>query len=214
MTLVAALEDAKPGDRILMVSYSNGADAIVFKATDAIENIKDRRGIKRNLEIKRELDNYSKYLRWRGMVPLEPAARPGKSPTSMSSLYRESRTALPLYGAKCKKCGTPQLLLNFASARPRVCLECNTYDELEPYRFADKRGKVATFSHDYLALSQDSPNTLTVVDFDGGGRGNFEMADRDPDECKVGMEVEMTFRRIYFDKGIHNYYWKCKPARD
>jgi hydroxymethylglutaryl-CoA synthase len=214
MILVAALEEAKAGDRILLVSWGSGSDAMVLRVTEAIERIRDRRGIRRNLEIKRTLDSYEKYLRWRGLVPLEAAARPGKNPTSMSSLWREHRSYLPLYGVKCKKCGTPQLFLNFSSTRARICIECQAKDEFEPYRFADKRGKVASFSHDFLALSQDPPNTLTVVDFEGGGRGAFEMSDRDPEECKVGMEVEMTFRKIFFDKGVHNYFWKCKPARD
>lgn len=214
MILVAALEEARPGDRILLVSWGNGSDALVLRVTEEIEKIKNRRGIKRHLEIKRTLDNYEKYLRWRGLVPMEPAARPEKNPTSMSSLWREHRSALPLYGVKCKKCGTPQLFLNFASTRARVCVECQAKDEFEPYRFADKTGKVPSFSHDFLALSQDPPNTIAVVDFDGGGRGAFEMADRDPEECKVGMSVEMTFRKIYFAKGVHNYFWKCKPLRD
>ena len=214
MILVAALEEATAGDRILLVSWGNGSDAVVLRVTEEIEKIRDRRGIKRHLQLMRTLDNYEKYLRWRGLVPMEPAARPEKSPTSMSSLWRESKIALPLYGVKCKKCGTPQLFLDMASTRARVCVECRARDEFEPYRFADKKGKVATFSHDFLALSSDPPNTLTVVDFDGGGRGAFEMADRDPDECKVGMGVEMTFRKIFFSKGVHNYYWKCKPLRD
>jgi 3-hydroxy-3-methylglutaryl CoA synthase len=214
MTLVGALEEAKPGERILVVSWGNGCDAIVLKVTDAIEKARGRRGIKGYLEIKRPLESYETYLRWRGLVELESAARPGKSPTSMASLWREHRTAMPLLGVKCTQCGTPQLFLNMASTRARVCVECQAKDQFEEYRFADKRGSVATFSHDFLALSQDPPNTLTVVDFDGGGRGSFEMADRDPDECKVGMSVEMTFRKIFFDRGVHNYYWKCKPARD
>ncbi|MGB8708041.1 MAG: OB-fold domain-containing protein [Dehalococcoidia bacterium] len=214
MILVAALEEAKTGDRLLVCSWGNGCDAIVLKVTGEIEKSRDRRGIKRHLQIKRTLDNYEKLLRWRGTVPMEAAARPAKAPTSMSSLWREHRSALPLYGVKCKKCGTPQLFMNFASTRARVCLECLAKDDFEPYRFADKKGKVASFSHDYLALSQDPPNTLTVVDFDGGGRGSFEMTDRDPEECRVGMEVEMTFRKIFFDKGVHNYFWKCKPARE
>jgi hydroxymethylglutaryl-CoA synthase len=214
MILVSALEEAKPGDRLLVCSWGNGCDAVVLKVTNNIDKIKDRRGIKRHLEIKRTLDNYEKLLRWRGTVPLEAAARPAKAPTSMSSLWREHRSTLPLYGVKCKNCGTPQMFMNFASTRARVCVECQAKDNFEPYRFADKRGKVASFSHDYLALSQDPPNTLTIVDFEGGGRGAFEMTDRDPEECKVGMEVEMTFRKIFFDKGVHNYFWKCKPARD
>ena len=214
MILVAALEQAKAGDRILLVSYGNGSDAIVLRVTKEIEKIKDRRGIKRHLEIKKVMDSYEKYLRWRGLVPVEAAARPATAPTSQASLWREHASALPLYGVKCKKCGTPQMLLNFASTRARVCLECQAIDQFEPYRFADKRAKVVTFSHDYLGASQDPPNTLTIVDFEGGGRGSFQMADRDPQEVKVGMEVEMTFRRVFFEKGVHNYFWKCKPARD
>ncbi|MBI4304396.1 MAG: 3-hydroxy-3-methylglutaryl CoA synthase [Chloroflexi bacterium] len=214
MILVAALEEAKAGDRLLVVSWGNGCDAIALKVTGEIEKIRDRRGIKGHLKSKRTLENYEKLLRWRRTVPMEAAARPAKAPTSMSSLWREHSSYLPLYGVKCKKCGTPQMFMDSASTRARICVECQAKDEFEPYRFADKKGKVATFSHDFLALSQDPPNTLTIVDFEGGGRGQFEMSDRAPEECKVGIDVEMTFRKIFFDKGVHNYFWKCKPVRD
>lgn len=214
MILVAALEEAKAGDRILLVSYGNGSDALVFKVTEEIEKIRGRRGIKGSLKNKGTLASYEKYLRWRGLVPLEAAARQDREVISMSSLWRERRGALALYGVKCKKCGTPQMYLDDISTRSRICLECGAKDEFEDYRFADKKGKVVTFSHDYLAASSDPPNTMTVVDFDGGGRGSFEMTDRDPDECKVGMLTEMTFRKIFFERGVHNYFWKCKPLRD
>ncbi|MFC2044001.1 3-oxoacyl-[acyl-carrier-protein] synthase III C-terminal domain-containing protein [Chloroflexota bacterium] len=214
MILVAALEEAKAGDRILLVSWGNGSDAIVLRVTNEIEKVRDRRGIKRHLEIKRTLNNYATYLRWRGLVALDPSPRRRRPRIGLAAQWRESRSALPLYGVKCKKCGTSQMFLNFSSTRAHVCVECQTIDEFEPYRFADKTGSVFSFSHDYLAVSQDPPNTLTVVDFEGGGRGAFEMADRDPEECQVGMKVEMTFRKMFFDLGIHNYFWKCKPARD
>ncbi len=104
MILVAALEEAKAGDRLLVVSWGSGCDAIVLRVTEEIEKIRDRRGIKRHLEIKRTLDNYEKLLRWRGTVPMEAAARPAKSPTSMSSLWREHRSALSLYGVNGMLC--------------------------------------------------------------------------------------------------------------
>ena len=73
MILVAALEEAKAGDRILLVDWGNGSDALVLRVTEEIEKIRDRRGIKRHLEISRTLDNYGRYLRWRNMVSLTPA---------------------------------------------------------------------------------------------------------------------------------------------
>ncbi len=45
MILVAALEEASPGDRILLVSYGSGSDAIVLRVTEEIKKIRDRRGI-------------------------------------------------------------------------------------------------------------------------------------------------------------------------
>jgi uncharacterized OB-fold protein len=52
-----------------------------------------------------------------------------------------------------------------------------------------------------------------VVDFDGGGRYPVEMTDMDPGEVKIGMRVEMTFRRLFTADGIHNYFWKARPIR-
>ncbi|MFC2006596.1 hydroxymethylglutaryl-CoA synthase family protein [Chloroflexota bacterium] len=213
MVLVGALEEAEAGDRILLVGYGSGCDAIVLRVTEEISKIRDRRGIKKHLQMKRTLDNYEKYLRWRGLVPLEPPARPQIAPVSPPSLWREHRSALPLYGVECQVCGTRQMYLTLASTRGHICIDCGSKDQFKPYRFADKRGKVASFSHDYLARSQDPPVTVTIVDFDGGGRGIFEMTDRDPAECKVDMEVEMAFRRIFFDQGINNYFWKCTPVK-
>ncbi len=214
MILVAALEVAKPGDRILLVSYGNGSAAILLRVTEEIKNIKNRRGIKKHLEIKKILNSYGRYLRWREMISLAPAARPPAAAASMSAQWREHETALPLYGVKCKKCGTPQLYLSQSSTRAHICLQCQARDDFEPYRFADKAGTVRSFSHDFLAGGIDPPATAAVVDFDGGGRGQFLMVDREPDECQVGMRVEMTFRQLRHTLGAHTYFWKCKPVRD
>ena len=214
MILVSALENAKPGDRILAVDWGNGCDAMVLKVTDGITKVGDRRGIKRHLNIKGPLDNYGKYLRWRNMVALAPLSRPAGGAVSMSAEWRERRLGLPLYGVKCLKCGTVQLYMRGTSMRAHVCLQCQAKDSFEPYRFADKKGKVVSFSHDFLGGGIDPPATRTVVDFEGGGRGLFDMVDRDPAECKVGMNVEMTFRKVRSAPGSNVYFWKCKPVRD
>jgi len=51
-----------------------------------------------------------------------------------------------------------------------------------------------------------------IVDFDGGGRYRCEITDVRPDELVIGARVEMTFRRIWTAQGVHNYFWKARPA--
>jgi 3-hydroxy-3-methylglutaryl CoA synthase len=209
MMLVAAFEEAGAGDRMLLASYGNGADAFIVETTDGITRLGPRRGIKRHLESKRMVNNYETYLRWRDLLTIEPARRPERPPMSISELRRERRQMLPLYGHKCTSCGTPQY-----EVRPgRVCVVCQAKDQFEPYRFADKAAQVFTFTQDRLQMSNDPPNTAVVIDFEGGGRAMFDLTDRDPDEVEVGMPVEMTFRKLYFNRGIHNYYWKARPVR-
>ncbi|HEY33586.1 MAG TPA: 3-hydroxy-3-methylglutaryl CoA synthase [Dehalococcoidia bacterium] len=211
MMLISALEDAKPGERFLMVSWGTGCDAVVLKITDQIEKIKDRRAIKRHLAIKGTLDNYGKYMRWRDIVPTQVRARGG---ISMSAEWRERKLGLALYGVKCRNCGTVQLYMRGSSMRAHVCLECQAKDNFEPYRFSDKTGKVVTFSHDFLGGGINPPMTRAVVNFEGGGRGLFDLVDRDPEECKVGMDVEMTFRMTRTADNAKSYFWKIKPVRE
>jgi hydroxymethylglutaryl-CoA synthase len=209
MSLVANLEEARAGDRILLISYSNGCDVSILKVTPEIEKLKDRRGIKKHLASKRMLGGYNKYLRFREMITVQPAARPSldfRQP-SPAAQHRENDGELRLRGTKCKNCGTRQY------PPQRVCMVCRKKDEMEWYAFSDKKARVASFSHDYVMETVDPPVTVTMVDFDGGGRIMCDMTDRDPEAIKVGMPVEMTFRRLYYVGGIYNYWWKCQPVR-
>ena len=209
MCLVAVMEEAQGGDRILLTSYGNGCDVFSLKVTDEIEKVGDRRGIKGHLASKRMLSSYNKYLRWRELIDVQPPQRPPielRQP-SPSAQWRETQKELRLCGTRCKKCGTPQY------PPQRVCMTCRAKDEFEYYSFADKAAKVFSFSHDYVMATVDPPVTVTVVDFEGGGRIMCDMTDRDPEETKVDMPVEMTSRRLYYVGGIYNYWWKCRPIR-
>ena len=208
MLLVAAIEETKAGDNILVGGYSDGCDALVFKLNEQIENVRDRRGIKHHLESKRLMANYQQYVLWRGLMYMEPQSRPARPTISLSALWRDQKWGLCLYGSRCTKCGTPQI------PPQRVCLVCQAVDQCEPYSFADKKGKLTSFSHDHLAITDVPPITVSVVDFEGGGRLTCNMTDREPDESVVaGMDVEMTFRWMHYVGGVHSYWWKCKPVR-
>lgn len=208
MMLVAALEEAKPGDRILVVSYGDGADAMLFQVTDAITKLPARRGMKGYLASKKLLSDYQTYLNWRGLYqPDAGVRRPAQPGPSAAALHREKDEVLKLYGARCRSCGTVQY------PPQRICTRCHTKDNFEPVRLADGRGIVYTYSMDYIAGTTDVPLVITVINFDGGGRMLCTMTDRDINEVKVGMPVEMSFRRLFTAEGIHNYFWKSVPVR-
>jgi hydroxymethylglutaryl-CoA synthase len=94
-----------------------------------------------------------------------------------------------------------------------VCVVCRTKDDFEYYSFVDKKAKIYTFSHDFVMQTADPPVTIAMVDFEGGGRMMCDVTDRHLDQVKVGMPVEMTFRKLYYVGGIYNYWWKARPIR-
>jgi 3-hydroxy-3-methylglutaryl CoA synthase len=212
MMLVAALEDAKPGDRILVASFGNGGDAMFLQVTERIKNVAGKRAVKKHLASKKDLVSYEKYLAFRNLAPVDLGMRGEMGiRTPMSLLFRERKVILSLCGSKCKKCGTPQYPYQ------RVCVnpDCGAIDQMEDYRFSDKRGLIFTYTGDNLAASIDPPLIYGLVDFDGGGRYWFDFTDCDLNSIKVGMPVEMTFRRRYVDEpsGVHGYSWKAMPTR-
>ncbi|UCG83471.1 MAG: hydroxymethylglutaryl-CoA synthase family protein, partial [Dehalococcoidia bacterium] len=212
--LVAALEQAKPGDKILFAGYGNGADAFILQVTNAIEKLGERRGFKKHLESKHMMRSCNDYLKWRDLVPLDQARRPDRGHISVAANWRERYVHLGLWGVKCNKCGTPQYDYGAMTTSPiRVCAVCQAVDDFEEYSFAHRKGTVFSYTQDMLAVALDPPTSVAMIDFEGGGRSLFDLTDRDPDQVQVGMEVEMTFRKVFFDRGLNNYFWKARPIR-
>jgi hydroxymethylglutaryl-CoA synthase len=207
MMLVAALEDAKPGDKILMASYSDGADVCLLKVTDRIKSIAGRWGMKRSLASKMIMRSQGEYLAYRDFAASDPERFGG---ASASVIARDRDAIYSLHGVKCRACGTVQY------PPQRICTNCHTKDNFEPYSFADKKGKVFTFTlkHGADIPGFARPMVDTMVDFEGGGRALFGMTDMIADQVKVGMDVEMSFRTLGAGGGIHNYFWRCMPPRE
>ena len=207
MMLVAALEKAKPGDRILFANYGDGADAYILRVTDGIEKLRDRRGIKKHLDSKAMILNYGKYLHFRNMMQWAVQREPPQY-AALTMSWRDRDWVLSCTGYKCRRCGTIQF------PKQRVCTWCQAKDEFDDVVLADKRGTVFTYSLDYLTtVTPDPPNIIAVVDLDGGGRIYTTMTDRDPEKLTPNMQVELTFRRLHDSQGVHNYFWRCRPIR-
>lgn len=206
LMLANVLPAAKPGDRILVVSAADGADAVVLRATPAIASYKPAHSVGNLIESKGDVA-YGRYLKWREILPTEPPRRPDPVRPSGPPMFRSERWKFGFVGSRCKACGTPQL------PPQRVCVKCRAFDQMEPYSFADRPGRVTTFTLDRLAYSLNPPTVNVVIDFAGGGRFVCEMTDCEPEEVAIGDEIEMTFRRLFTADGIHNYFWKARPKR-
>lgn len=211
MMLVSALEEAKAGDKILVLGFGSGGDALYFEVTEEIEKVKDRKGVKGHLERKKNIESYTKYIVFRNLIPVEMGIR-GETirPTAMTVLWQQGRTVSALEGVKCKVCGTPQYPRHIVCVNP----DCGAVGQMEPYCFSDKTGKVVSFTGDNLVFCWDPPAIYGLVDFEEGGRLCLEFTDCAIDAVKVGMPVEMTFRKKYSDeeRGHYGYYWKAMPV--
>lgn len=210
---VRALEEARPGDKILLVSFGSGCDALSFEVTEEIEKARDRMGISGCLSNRADLDNYTKYLVWRDILPADVGLRAEEDLwTRWSVFWRKRKDVLGLWGTRCNQCGTPQ----YPSQRVCVNPECGAIDEMEAYRFSDKIGRIASYTGDMLAASYNPPAIYGQIEFEGGGKYMFDFTDCDLDSLSVGTSVSMSFRRKYSDRkrDIVGYFWKAVPLME
>ena len=204
--LTACLESAKPNDKILFVSYGDGAQALIFTVTDKIENFKNRRRVEDCIEDRISLANYEEYLKLKNLIVTEAARRPAY-PSSSPYMWRERNYFVRLHGSKCLNCGTEQY------PRHRVCYECKTKDKFEEIELAGRKGSVITYTKDYLFPATLPPSVQATVELDGGCRLYMMVADIKPDDMKSRMPVEMTFRMLHDRAGFYHYGWKARPFK-
>ncbi len=209
--LVDALQDARPGERILVTSFGEGCDALVFEVTPAIAKLTPRNGVKGTLARRCEDANYMRYLSFNNLVDLERGMRAEiDKATPLTVLYRNRDMIQGLVGGKCRKCGTVQY------PRQHYCVNpaCNALNSQDDYGFASLTGKVMSYTADRLTYSPDPPTYFGMVEFDGGGRMMMDFTDVDPAKMDVGLPVKMMFRVKDYDsnRGFRRYFWKAAPA--
>jgi hydroxymethylglutaryl-CoA synthase len=200
LRLAHALDQAAPGEEILVVSAADGADAMVLRMGQP------RRGepVAGQLEGGRDV-TYAQYLTWRGLLEREPPRRPEPERPAGPPAARSEAWKFAFVGSACRSCGHVHV------PPRRVCVNCGAVDEMERRPLAGAHGTVATYTVDRLAFSPSPPMIDAVVDFDGGGRYTLEVADAAPGDVEIGTRVELTFRRLYTAGGVHNYFWKVRP---
>jgi hydroxymethylglutaryl-CoA synthase len=212
VALCDVLERARPGQVITVLSLADGADAVVLRTADALTAVQRARAeagvpsVAEQVAAGRDDLAYATFLTWRGQLRREPPRRPDPERPGAPTVHRSEEWKYAFAASRCLVCG-------FRHMPPtRACLSCHTIDQMQPERLADVPGTVATFTIDHLAFSLSPPVVGVIVDFDGGGRFRCEMTDVRASELSIGARVSMTFRRVWTAQGVHNYFWKARPA--
>ncbi len=205
MMLANALEQAKAGDKLLVVNNGDGADAFLVELDEAFAPAEGRKSLAGHLLQKKELPHYTDYVRFRKLMKKEDVEPRGSAVT----YWRDSNLALNFHACRCRNCND----VNYPI--PRVCGACGTKDQFDEIKLA-KTGSIFTYTLDHIDAGQylNVPIPRVVVDLDGGGRVFITMTDGDPAEVKIGMPVEVVFRRLHEASGFHNYYWKCRSVSE
>jgi uncharacterized OB-fold protein len=149
---------------------------------------------------------YAQFLTWRGFLRREPPRRPEPERPAAPPSLRTSAWKFGFFGSRDEG--------GFVHLPPaRVSQASGAVDQMTPVRMADVQATIATYTVDRLAYSLSPPVVAAVIDFDGGGRFQCELTDVDPKAVQIGDRVEMTFRRLYTQDGVHDYFWKARPIR-
>lgn len=203
MLLVTALEEAKPGDKILLATYGDGSDVFILQATDHIN--KGGRGATAYIQSKKVINDYRRYAKWRRIIPVDKGRSVLIPKPSLKEMMRRQEETVRMYGSKCKVCGTIEY------PPQRVCTKCYAKDQFDKLRLSDKRGEIYSYTVDYAAGGLEPP-IVTITDIEGGGRAFCILTDASPDEASVGLSVEFSFRKSY-QEIIPEYIWKARPIR-
>ena len=210
--LAHALEQARAGDIILAAQFGQGAEALVFRVTDKVSGKQPARGVTGSLADRKEETNYLKFLFFNGLVEWDKGMRAEKdNKTALTTLYRNADMILGLVGGRCTETGVVQ----FPRTRISVSPNKSTVDTQEPYRFAERKARVLTWSADFLTFAMAPPNHYGMVDFEGGGRIFMDITDVEPGDVDTGLPVRMVFRIKEVDerRRFKRYFWKATPDR-
>jgi hydroxymethylglutaryl-CoA synthase len=198
LQLVALAETAAPGAIALLLNHGDGADALGLRFRRKAEARMSAR-----LARRLPLTSPEQYRRARELLVTEYAGNDFQG-IAATVHHRERAEDLALTGQRCA-CGHAQF------PRERICAACGVADRFTDEVFAERGGRLLTYTLDAFFPTPEPPTAVGVVQVDDGPRIYLQLTDLPAAEVKLGMALEFTFRRIHTVGGRPNYFWKCRP---
>lgn len=212
LMLAAVLERATPGQVIVVAQFGSGAQALVLRTTAAVQRFRPAKGVSQWLARGVEEGSYTKFLSFKQQLQLERGMRGEQDrKTALSTAWRHREALMGLVAGRCEVTGR----VHFPPSRLSVAPGQPLQDTQRPYKLAERRARVLSWSAETLSFHRSPPHTYGQVDFEGGGRILMEFTDIAKGEIASGTEVEMVFRIKDEDerRGYTRYFWKATPVR-
>lgn len=208
LMLAAALEQAKPGDRILIVTFGAGCDVLLIEATEALAGYRPAASVANMIAAGRVEPHYAKLLSFHGELNLDWGMRSEFAEKIPVTQQYRARDQLNGFNAgECPACGTIQF--------PQLasCVNCGSFDPLSPRPLVDEPARLTSYTADWLQYHPSPPLYFGLVQFDNGARVLMELVDVDPQVLEVGAPLRMVYRIKSKDpqRGNQRYFWKAKP---
>ena len=207
LMLVATLEEAAPGDLILVVGFGQGVDAIVLEATPELASLPARLGVRGHLLRRTPERNYTKFQSLNQIIQMNWGTRSEVDrKTAISAAYR-NRELLAMVGGRCRRCGTVQ----FPRSALCVAPDCVAERSQDAFPLAESIGRIASVTSDWLALSKHPPQRYGMIELDAGTKLMMQITADGGVEPAVGMPVRLQFRIKEIDpmREYQSYFWKA-----
>ena len=209
--LAEVLAVAGAGERILLVGFGQGVDALILETTNGISAARSSRGVGGAVADRLSTVDYLRMLSFYGNIELEWGMRGEKTgKAALTEQYRSAAQLDSFTGGRCGCCATVQFPVLAYCVNP----ECSApASQFTPASLADEPARIFTVTSDWLSYHPAPPLAVGFVQFDAGARLLMEIVDAPPARIVEGEPLKMVFRIKERDKtrGFNRYFWKATP---
>ena len=210
LMLANVLDQASPGDVVVVAGFGQGSDVIVLRATDAVVAARPGRTVSDALAAGVTVRSYAQMASFYDEITPDWGMRAERdTKTALTEQYRSSDQINGFVAGKCSSCGQVQF------PQLAYCVNCKApSSSLVPICLADEAARVLTYTADMLTYHPSPPLYIGFAQFDVGARLLMEFVDVQPETFEVGTRLRMRFRIKERDqtRGFYRYFWKAAPT--
>ncbi|SEE77432.1 3-hydroxy-3-methylglutaryl CoA synthase [Rhizobiales bacterium GAS191] len=210
LMLAGVLDQAAPGDVVVVAGFGQGTEVLVLRATEAIASARPQTTLDQVITDGVSVQSYAQYAAFYDEISPDQGMRAERdTKTALTEQYRSSDQVYGFVAGRCSACGQVQF------PQLAYCVQCQApASALQPLCLAEEGAGVLTYTADALAFHPSPPLYVGFAQFDVGARLLMEFVDVDAAAFGVGTRLGMRFRIKERDqtRGYYRYFWKAAPT--